>query len=166
VGVVERLLRICHLVSFILAGLSTERQDVIWITDQDDIVANINRHTEFVSAFGRVASHYLQHSLGHLRIATTASDTGKRDIKDLVAIADLGVGAVCDVMSNYRTQGVMPASRVIVPAPESISIKTHSIMNWFSNSTSDLRRLVVSFEPGDSSGRLRIRHYHFVGMAI
>jgi hypothetical protein len=60
---IERVLRICHFVAFFLAGLSSDRQNVLWITDQDDIAANESRQGELVEVFRRIVGHYLQHTL-------------------------------------------------------------------------------------------------------
>ncbi|UZR28054.1 hypothetical protein [Methylococcus mesophilus] len=159
--VVEKLLRVCHFASFFLSGLSREYQDVLWITDQDDIAANVERHGELVSTFGRISSHYLPHTLGHLRIATTASDTGKRDVEDFVAIADLAAGAICETLNTYHRLGIPPAPGVTLPIPNGIDAKVLRLMNWFSDSRSSLKRLVLAFEPLAGSTRLRVRHYSF-----
>lgn len=88
-SIVERLLRAVHFVSFFIAGLSEPDQDVLWLTDDDAIAQNEKRLRQLVNVFGRVASHYLSHDLGHIRIGTTQSDTGRRDVEDLAAIPDL-----------------------------------------------------------------------------
>lgn len=161
--VVEKLLRVCHFASFFLSGLSREYQDVLWITDQDDIAANAERHGELVSTFGRISSHYLPHTLGRLHLATTASDTGKRDVEDFVAIADLAAGAICETLNTYHRLGIPPAPGVTLPIPNGIDAKVLRLMNWFSDSRSSLKRLVLAFEPLAGSTRLRVRHYLFNG---
>lgn len=159
--VVEKLLRICHFASFLLAGLSGEFQDVLWITDQDDIAANVEKHRELVSVFGRISSHYLPHTLGHLRIATTASDTGERDVEDFVAIADFAAGAICETLNTYHRLKIKPAPGVALTVPPGIDPKALRLMNWLSDNRSPLKRLVLSFEPLVGSTRLRVRHYSF-----
>lgn len=126
----ERLLRICHVVSLALAGLTREGQHILWVTDQDEIAANVERHTLFVKAFGTIASHYLEHTLGHLRIATTASDTGTRDLEDFVAIADLAAGAVCHVLNSYREARTPVVQRLVVPPPLGVAPKAQALLNW------------------------------------
>jgi hypothetical protein len=41
----EKLLRICHIAALMVASLSRELQNILWVTDQDDIAANVERHT-------------------------------------------------------------------------------------------------------------------------
>ena len=48
----EKMLRVVHFVSFFLSGLSRPGQDVLWITDQDEIAANDNRLRELTKLFG------------------------------------------------------------------------------------------------------------------
>lgn len=162
---VERLLRVCHFAAFFLAGLSREHQDVLWITDQDDIVANPMMHSEMVEAFGRISSHYLTHTLGHIRIATTASDTGKRDIEDFVSIADFAAGAVCEALNSYHRADIRPVPGIVLLPPKDTDTKALQLMNWFSDKRSVLKRLVIAFESVADSTRLRVRHYQFKGSA-
>ena len=161
--VVEKLLRVCHFSAFFLAGLSAEHQDVLWITDQDDIAANVDKHNEFVSTFGRISSHYLSHTLRNLRIATTASDNGNRDVEDLVAIADFAAGAVCEAMNSYHRMEMVPVPGVILPIPNEIDEKALRLMHWFSDRRSSLKRLVIAFEPIVGATHLRVRQYTFQG---
>ncbi|MDQ3060153.1 MAG: hypothetical protein M3R45_11630 [Pseudomonadota bacterium] len=161
--VVEKLLRVCHFVVFFLAGLSREDQDVLWISDQDDIAANVDKHREFVSTFGNIGSHYLSHTLRNLQIATTASDTGKRDVEDFVAIADFAAGAVCEAMNAYHRIDMAPVPGVILPIPNHIDEKALRLMHWFSDRRSSLKRLVIGFEPVVGTTHLRVRHYSFQG---
>jgi len=160
----EQLLRVCHFLALLLAGLSRDFQDVLWLTDQDDIAANEHRHRQLVQAFGRIASHYLQHTLGHLRIATTSSDTGKRDLEDLVAISDLAAGAVCHTMNAYAAAGISLPKGVTVPPPRGLPAKVAELMNWISDRRSGLKRFVVSIQPGENSAELLIGHVDFTGM--
>jgi hypothetical protein len=138
---------------------------VLWLTVQDDIAANEHRHRQLVQAFGRIASHYLQHTLGHLRIATTASDSGKRDLEDLVAIADLAAGAVCHTMNAYGAAGISLQKGVTVPTPNGLPAKVAELLNWISDRRSGLKRFVVSIQPAESPAKLLIEHVDFAGLA-
>jgi hypothetical protein len=44
-GVQERLLRVLHLSGFLLSGLSTPGQNVLWVIDEDEIAANVDQLT-------------------------------------------------------------------------------------------------------------------------
>ncbi|HEV8641082.1 MAG TPA: hypothetical protein VGV13_08290 [Methylomirabilota bacterium] len=149
--VLERMLRVVHFVSFFLAGLSSPGQNVIWITDEDDIAANPDRLRELTNLAATVSASYLDHNLGHLRVGTTAIDTGPVT-EDFVAIADLTAGALAEYLT--RRGGVAAFIRgVMTPAPTDLLPKAWRILNWFSDNSQPLRRLVYlidesSIEPG------------------
>lgn len=159
----ERMLRVCHVLALILDGLTRELQDILWITDEDEIVANVERHTLFTHAFGTIAGRYLEHGLGHLRVATTASDTGDRDLEDFVAVADLAAGAVCHILNAYGLSGLSEVRGLVVPPPLGSPQKVEWLLNWFSNDCSPLRRLILSFEVIENSPRLKVRHLELLG---
>jgi hypothetical protein len=153
--VVEKFLRIAHLLSFFLAGLSAPGQDVFWISDQDEIVANSVRLHRCVELFCRVASHYLPHSLGNFRLSTTQSDTGSRDLEDFAAIPDLVCGALCDAVSAMKSAGHLPMSEIIRPLGVSLPLKATSILNWLSDDRQPLRRLIYVIDEVPGVKRLR-----------
>lgn len=160
---IEKALRICHCLSLLLAGLSSELQDVLWVTDQDDVAANTQRHGDLVEMFSTILGHYLEHTLGHIRIATTLSDTGKRDLEDLVSIADLAAGAVGQVINESRSAGHFPGRGLIFPMASAMPLKMQRLMSWFSDSRSNLKRLVFVIEPVANSLQLTITQMDFVG---
>jgi len=107
-GVFERALRIVHLASFLVAGLSRADQDLMWITDEDDVCANETQHRALVTLFANISSHYLPHGMRNMRLGTTRSDTGARDVEDLVSIADLAApwrraGRCTRAKAEFRT---------------------------------------------------------------
>lgn len=165
ISTIERMFRVCHFGSLLLAGLTRSNQNILWITDADDIVANEGRHRQFVNVFGQVSAHYLQHDLGHFRLATTASDTGSRDVEDFVGVADLAAGAVCEALNTYRREGLEPIPKVILPVPGRTTAKVQTLMNWWSDKRWALKRLTLSFEPGPE-GRFRVRQYDFPGLLV
>jgi hypothetical protein len=154
-SVIEKFLRIIHLVSFLLAGLSAPAQHVMWVTDQDDIVANTARLNRCVELLARICSHYLPHSLGHLRVATTKSDTGSRDLEDFVAIPDLASGALCDVVSELKLSGGLPASEIIQLLGPNLQPKAKAITAWLSEDGHPLRRLIYAIDEMPTVKRLR-----------
>ena len=164
--VVEKLLRIIHFLSLFLAGLSRDGQDVLWITDEDEIAANPKKHQELTTTFGKISSHYLRHNLRHARVATTASDTGKRDVEDFVAVADIAAGALCEVLNTYLREGILPTPSLILTAPSQLENKALNLLHWFSDRGHSLKRLVLSIEPLEDSTSLRIKHLTFQGSSM
>jgi hypothetical protein len=160
-SVAEKFLRIVHLLSFFLAGLSAPGQHVFWISDQDEIVANQARLYRCVELLAHIASNYLPHSLGTLRVSTTASDTGSRDLEDFVAIPDLVCGALVDAISGMKSAGPLPVSEIIRPLSVNLSLKAKAIVEWLSDDSQPLRRLVYLIDEEPGLKRLRATCLHF-----
>jgi hypothetical protein len=161
--VFEKLLRIIHFASFFLAGLSRPYQNVLWITDEDDIVPNEQRLREAVNIFANVSSLYLKHKLGHFRWGTTKSDTGTRQLEDLVSVTDLVAGSLLEDLTSYRKEKIFPQSKLVVPPPENLKRKTREVTDWFADNTKSLRRLVYVIEPVEGSTTLNLKHLRFWG---
>jgi len=154
----EKLLRIVHFLSLLIAGLSRPGQDLLWITDEDEIAANEQRLKELVFGFSNVASHYLTHSLGHLRIGTTRSDTGLRDVEDFTAIPDLVAGAAADSFGRYHgVVGWPPPTGIIVPSPPGTPGKATIIMSWYArDANASLKRLIYLIDRDRHTGKQRV----------
>jgi hypothetical protein len=153
----EKVRRIATFGALLLAGLSKERQHVLWITDQDDIVGNPSQH----SAATRVLGHHINcltpHNLGHIRLATTKSDTGRRDVEDLAAIPDLVAGATAEVATLLYRNSDTPG--VLRPIPQCTD-KARTIVAWLANESSSLKRLVFVLE-SEPPEKFRVRQLLF-----
>lgn len=157
----EKLLRICHVAALLVAGLSRPGQNIVWISDQDEIAANDQRLQQLTEASARIMSSYVEHSLGHLRVGTTASDSGTRDIEDFVAIADLAAGALCEVLNAHRRAGVDFPLGIFVPNQKGMASKIDPLTWWLSSKRSQLKKITLSLEPIANSSKVKVRHYDF-----
>jgi hypothetical protein len=163
---IEKLLRVVHLVSFFLAGLSREGQNLFWFTDQDDIAANEKAVIEVTEIWSNILSHYLQHTAGHLKFGTTRSDNGSLQLEDLATIPDLVAGALMDVTNQYRVNGTLPTSEILVPPPQSVSRKSTEILGWLSDDSWPLRRMVYVFEANVASTAVTIKRLQVHGARL
>lgn len=161
--VFEKLLRIMHFASLFLSGLSKPYQNVIWISDEDEIVPNDKRLTEAVNLFGIISSHYLNHTLGHFRWGTTKLDNRGRQLEDLVAIADLVAGSLSSILTKYKEQNIIPRSEIIISPPKNLSRKDKDIMDWFSDNVRTLKRLVYVIDPLQGQTGFNLKHVRFHG---
>lgn len=159
----EKLLRVMHLGSFFIAGLSRPEQDILWLTDEDDIVANEDRVRDVVNIFGRISSHYLQHDLREFKFETTWSDPGTREVEDLVSIPDLVAGALSEVVTGYALDGAKPSPLFVIPPPRRVTPKARTIMDWFSDGTQPLKRLVYSVDKVAGTKKLAFSQWAFHG---
>jgi len=159
---IERAMRTIHFASVLLRGLSCAGQDVWWFTDQDEIVANEQRLRSFVSATANVSSRYLPHDLRQMRIGTTASDSGRRDIEDFVAIPDLAAGALQEVLNRGYARPLLDAPSLFVPSREELGSKVRRLMDWFADNTQPLQRLTLVIDEPEA-GHPRITAFRFHG---
>jgi len=163
----ERRLRIIHFASLIVAGATSPGQHLFWFTDEDEVAANPKRLRQLVDDFALVSSHYLRHELGNLRIGTAASDTGSRDIEDLVAIPDLVAGVATEVMSTYDRAGIGLSGDLIAPVTREVSDKSRRLLLWLaSDRPSAMARVTMAIEDNLPVSRSVVRtlRWHAVEM--
>lgn len=142
----EKLLRVAHLGALLIAGMSSERQNILWVTDHDAIAANLKKHTEATNVIGSVLEGYLSHSLGHIRLATAQSDDGSLSIEDILAIPDIAAGAWGDIASNLANRLGRVAHAANVLATDNLLPKAHEILLWLSDNRHSLKRLAFVIE--------------------
>lgn len=162
-SVAEKLLRVVHLLSLLIAGVSAPGQDLLWATDEDSIAANPARVRHLVAALTRVASHCLPHDLRHLRVATANQDKGDLSLEDLLAIPDIAAGALSAALAGMLGTGGAPACGSWLPPSTSISAKAQRATDWFSDNTQALRRLVVLIDEEPGTRALRATKLRFHG---
>lgn len=155
-GVFERVLRAVHFVSFFLAGLSRPGQDLLWVTDEDEIAANDNQLRTLVNLFANVSSHYLPHDLGRARIGTTLSDSGRRDVEDLTSVADLAAGALAECAAVHNSSRML-SSVLFVPLAPQVATKARVILDWVALTDVPLKRLVYLIDEDAESRRLQLK---------
>jgi hypothetical protein len=147
----ERLLRILHLSAFLLSGLSSHGQNVLWVIDEDEVAANVNQLTQLTNVFSRISSNSLAHGLGHLRCGTTRSDDGTLALEDLVAICDLAAGAFCEVTTSMFSRGLFPKNNVITALRVACRGRARSwLLGW--------RRITIHCSASAASSSLILLH--------
>lgn len=158
---IERLMRTIHIASLLTRGLSAEGQDLWWFTDEDEIAANEERLRLMVNLFVRVSSNYLSHNMRHMRIGTTKSDTGRRDIEDYVSICDLAAGTIQDCLAVEGMKIVLQNPSLFIPKGRVQLAKVATIMDWLSDNARPLKRLIVVLD--EPNGKLRCTHLRLHG---
>ncbi|WP_140793852.1 hypothetical protein [Myxococcus xanthus] len=149
--VFEKLCLLGHIGGLLVSGLSAPYQDVLWITDEDEIAPNKEQHYRAAKVIGTQMLGYSPHNMGHFRLGTTKSDTGKLDLEDLVAVPDLAAGAMADVLDELYKNKSMPQDRFLIPPSKTTSSKALKIAGWMAERDRFLKRLVffVEFVPPD-----------------
>jgi hypothetical protein len=161
----ERLLRILHLSTFLLSGLSSHGQNVLWVIDEDEVAANADQLTQLTNVFARISSNSLAHGLGHLRCGSTRLDDGSLALEDLAAICDLAAGAFCEVTTSMFSEGLFPKHNVITALPGGLSWKSQVISSWLApNNNYSLHRLscVIQLDTTSSGINASMIQWHAV----
>lgn len=107
----RKLTQIGHLAAILIEGVRSDHQNLVWMSDEDEIAPNELKHAEATRILGHLLSHYCSGPMGHFRFGTTASDTGDRLIEDLAAAPDLAAGCIGEVLS------------LLAPHPQSSSVE-------------------------------------------
>lgn len=156
----EKTFRIIHLISFFVAGLSKENQNLIWITDNDKIAANKDRLTQLTELFSYALTSYLKHNLGHIRVGTTLSDDGSRLIEDLCSIPDLAAGAYSDQLKTTKNNFENGMNNVFWIGSPDFKRKTADLTWWLVSTRENLCRLCFKFDYIEND-RVNVGFYHF-----
>jgi hypothetical protein len=151
----RRLMRLSTFVGLFLAGLSAPMQDVLWLSDEDEIVADAARIRAAARVVANAVGHFLPHDLGHFRFGCTRSDDGSRAIEDLAAIPDLAAGAMTETMTLAIPDGGAPLGPLPADMPSGLSVKARYILGWMANGRSVLKKLTCVLSPGDDPSTLR-----------
>jgi hypothetical protein len=136
----ERLMRVLHLSAFLMSGLCLDRQNILWVIDEDEITSNVDQLTRLTRLLAHVYSSACETPLGHLRCATAKSDDGTRTLEDLIAYCDLAAGAVCEIGTAMAGSHQYLQRTIIAPLPSFLSWKSRHICSWLAYDRSPLRR--------------------------
>lgn len=157
----ESLVRVSHLIAILVGGLARPGQSIYWISDEDALFANEATALDLREILRRFSSNYSRHitgGLGELGIGTSAMDPGDRFEEDNVAIPDLCVGAVAEILTQLaRSAGGHLPPKLAIPFHGEFTPKTEVIYSWFTHNTATLRKVCVVFEalPGDGMAVFR-----------
>ena len=147
----ERMLQVAHLVALLLGGLGMHGQNTYWFSDQDELFANEVSSQDLAEVLGLLSGNYVRHTPGALGLGTTSVDEGDRYEEDSVAVVDLAVGAVAELVTTLRRRlGHLPTN-VAYECDAAFSTKTEIISGWFGDKSSRLRKVLVVFEPASNN---------------
>lgn len=163
-SVVDRLMWVLYLGAFMAAGFSAPAQDVMFIIDEDEVVANERQLTKFTELLARAVGNQAGPLLGHLRCGTTKSDDGSYGLEDLAALPDLAAGATAEFLASTDTLGLRPLAPLIWRVPKCLTWKTRVIMPWSCSDGPSLRRFVCLIEtvPGSSKWRATLPEWRLI----
>jgi len=141
--IVEKLLRVTHFLALLIAGTSAHGQDLLWITDEDAIAPNMPGLHVLTDVIGRATASLLDHDMRHLRVATARSDPGDQSVEDLLALPDLVAGVLPAHLAELLGDHGAPPAGFFLPRPDRVPPKQRVLLDWFSDNTQSLKRLVI-----------------------
>lgn len=156
----EKLLRASYLVNILLIYFSFAKQNVLWVTDEDELAANETRINEAAKIFSNLSNKLLPHKMGNFGLGTTKFDTESKDIEDLVSVPDLVAGTLTSVMTKYKKSGILPYSKLLVPPPKDITMKDREIMSWYADNTKLLKRYTFVISENKDNKDLILHDIH------
>jgi hypothetical protein len=151
-----KLSRVGQLAAIIVEGVRADGQNLLWITDEDEIAPNTAKHAESTKVIGHLLNHYCTGDMGHFRFATTASDTGDLLIEDLAAIPDLAAACFNEILARL---GLDPESdmqkRLITAVGSSVPLKIRYFASWLAGTSSTLVKANIAIDEGRLGCRVR-----------
>ena len=141
--VAEKLLRIVHIAAYLTAWLSTENQNLFWMSDNDEIVPNSERTKQTIQLFQNVLQLYSPHKFGTIGFATPNQMSDVGNLSDYLSITDLAAGAV----EGYMTRIEKNDGRLQKPAAT-------TIFNWLGRPGVGLKKHTMIIKPDPLSDGL------------
>ncbi len=145
----DRLCLVASLGATCLAGLCGTHQDILWVTDRDEIAPNPDKHDHAGWIIWYHVCTYVEQLEGRLVFLTTQGDCADRRLEDAVAIPDLAAGALAQALSHARAAGRVPGSKIACVLPSGLSDKVATILAWLGGQSAPLRRFCILLEHAD-----------------
>ena len=151
--VFDRLSLIAHLGSLIVGGLCGSDQDLIWVTDRDEIAPNRKKFDRAGWVLWYHLCQYAPNIGGKLVFVTTEAGAVQPRLEDAVSVADLGAGALAEVLSGVES---MEHEKLLLPITQGFSEKTDAILQWLGCKGGGLTKIGVVIDCDHGDG-MRIR---------
>lgn len=142
-----RLLTVGTFGALLVAGLVDKGQDILWLTDQDEIAPNPLKHNHAGHVICHCIERYGPDHRGQLTFISTEGAFDHCFREDLTAIPDLAAGALVEAFSVPKRREVPIRARA---ADRSLSEKARVVLRWLSSTGPTLRSIVAVLRPNGS----------------
>jgi hypothetical protein len=150
--VFEKLMRILNFGTFLVSGLCRIGQNLVWITDEDEIVPNESFQEDACRIASRWLHHYHMQEMGDLTLGVAGKFEDERRTEDLVSIVDLAGGALSELFSTVSIEDIPESPKVVVPMKGRISTKSQLIMTWLCEKKRPLKKMIWVVRSIESGG--------------
>lgn len=158
----EKFLRLREFILLILNGLGRENQNVLWISDNDEVFAN-NSQLETANIILKESLHrYLDYKIGNFELKTLDVDSYDKRFEKLCSITDLAAGGLVDFVGDYHNEDIFPIVGEIADPIIHAKLKINPIVNWLSKAEkkSMLKKITVKISEKQNDS-LQIEAFRF-----
>jgi hypothetical protein len=153
---IRKILTISHLSAMFLAGVVVQNQDIMWITDNDNIVANDEFTIQLTSIVASLISKLVDFNFGHFRCGSSRCDCGDNLIEDFLSIPDFAAG----MLSNQLATQISDEYIFWLQRGDAKE-KQNKLSWWFATPKSSLRKYVFILDPVSVSAKVKPSFFHF-----
>jgi hypothetical protein len=149
--VLAKLVKISLLGSLLVGGLSGSGQNLLWITDDDEIVSNERTQAAASAVAGTMLKRFCPQGFGDIHLGIAGKFDDGRRAEDLCAIPDLAGGAVAETMTAFQ-DSIPESAALFTPLTTRPTTKTEIIHSWLATLRGPLRHLLCALRPADDGG--------------
>ena len=137
----EKLLRISHILAFLVALFYKSGQKLFWKTDHDAISPSLEMHKKTLILLQRVLAMYVKEENMPKEIgAALPFDQPMIELMDLLSATDICAGSISDYLTRMRTVGT---SNVRVKGG------CDNVLRWLAHEGIGLKKMTVLIEKGE-----------------
>ena len=142
----EKFLRLRDFILLILNGLARENQNVLWVTDNDEIVANDLQLQTANIILRETLDNHLDFVIGEFNLKTLNNDFPDKRFEKLCSVTDLIAGGLVDFLGDYHNANIFPKTEEIALPIAHNKIKVNPITNWLSKNEKEnnLKRITLT----------------------
>lgn len=140
----EKLLRISNFAGAIVGGLCNAEQEIHWVMDYDNIIANDELKKTTAHVCNGFFNYYCPSRNG--KVFYTAAHDYQNDnglAVDLVSITDIAAGATAETLAALGSEKMPRSTQLFVPILKPRSTKTDFITMWLADKSSTLMKVNV-----------------------
>ena len=128
--VAERLARISIFLGLLAGGFSHPGSDVLWVSDDDEILANDDHIVRSRAALMNILSVVVPHDMGQLNYSVQSKFRLITEIQDM--------GSICDLCCGFLNANLSAGIALLAPVPK---MKDRLMASFVSSSGNGLRKL-------------------------
>jgi hypothetical protein len=118
---VEKLLRIVHMVAYLIALLGVDGQKIFWMSDHDAICANPKQHESMMAVLQRVLAIYSRPGVAYPLLGGALPFKQRSvEMNDLLSLSDVVAGSI----AQYLTKSVTERKEDIILKPGAEKVVT------------------------------------------